>query len=75
MKFIYYFAFLFFSLGCGVKGDPIPPEQDAYIGRGRPTFKGAAEKIKLSPSAPTELDRSEADDRDEEEAKEAGSKK
>lgn len=47
---------LFFSLGlvrCGVKGEPLPPEEAAPIGRGRPTFKRAFEDIKVEPSTPS----------------------
>ena len=33
--------------GCGVKGDPLPPERPPRMGRGRPTYRKAAEKIKL----------------------------
>lgn len=59
---------LFFALiGCGVKGDPVPPETGAYIGRGQPTFKGAAEDVRLQQQKIPELDRSEADDREREE--------
>ncbi len=32
---------------CGVKGDPLPPERPAHLGRGRPTYKGATEEIKI----------------------------
>ncbi|MDZ4677252.1 MAG: lipoprotein [Oligoflexia bacterium] len=27
-------------VGCGVKGDPVPPATPAEIGRGKPLFKG-----------------------------------
>ena len=33
--------------GCGVKGDPLPPEKPAEIGRGRPTYKRATEDLKI----------------------------
>lgn len=33
--------------GCGVKGDPLPPEKPVEIGRGRPTYKRATEGIKI----------------------------
>lgn len=38
---------IFAALGCGVKGDPLPPERPADIGRGRPTYKRATEEIKI----------------------------
>ena len=31
--------------GCGVKGDPMPPERPADLGRGRPNYKGATQGI------------------------------
>ena len=36
-----------FVAGCGVKGDPLPPEKPTPLGRGRPTYKRATEGIKL----------------------------
>lgn len=36
----------FFS-GCGVKGDPLPPERPPEIGRGKPTFQRATRNIQL----------------------------
>ena len=56
-------------VGCGVKGDPVPPNREAYIGRGRPTYKGATEKIKVQQQIPTELDRSEEDEKEKQENK------
>ena len=31
--------------GCGVKGDPLPPERPVEMGRGRPTYQRATKKI------------------------------
>lgn len=31
--------------GCGVKGDPIPPQIPSELGRGQPTYKGATEDL------------------------------
>ncbi len=36
------------SIGCGVKGRPLPPLEPAEIGRGAPTYKRAAELAKPS---------------------------
>ncbi len=33
--------------GCGVKGDPLPPEKPVELGRGRPTYRRATEGIKI----------------------------
>lgn len=33
--------------GCGVKGDPVPPERPPLLGRGRPTYRRATEKVKV----------------------------
>jgi hypothetical protein len=34
-------------LGCGVKGDPMPPLSPAVLGHGEPTYQKATEKIKI----------------------------
>ena len=36
-----------FCIGCGVKGDPLPPEKPATLGRGEPSYKKASEDIVL----------------------------
>jgi hypothetical protein len=33
------------ALGCGVKGDPLPPEGAPNIGRGHPTYRKAVERF------------------------------
>jgi hypothetical protein len=33
--------------GCGVKGDPLPPEKPAELGRGRPTYRRALKNVKV----------------------------
>lgn len=38
---------IFFSFGCGIKGPPKPPDQNPYIGRGKPTYKRAVENFKM----------------------------
>lgn len=57
--------------GCGVKGDPLPPEKPTPLGRGRPTYKRATEGIKLQKTkktTETEQDYSdEEQDQDEQE--------
>jgi Prokaryotic lipoprotein-attachment site len=40
--------------GCGVKGDPKPPETTPYIGTGQPNYRKAAEKIPLQKYSPSE---------------------
>ncbi|MCB0391147.1 MAG: hypothetical protein KDD58_07645 [Bdellovibrionales bacterium] len=40
-------------MGCGVKGDPLPPEKPPLLGRGQPTYKKATEEIVLP--APPEI--------------------
>lgn len=49
-----------YMLGCGVKGDPLPPEKPVELGRGRPTYKRATEVI------PIEKTKSRAQDEEEE---------
>lgn len=52
---------LWFSVvGCGVKGDPLPPDLPPVLGRGEPNFRRATESFQL-PDIPVE-------DNDEEEA-------
>ena len=57
---------IFFSVvACGVKGDPLPPDKPAEIGRGRPTYKRATEPLKKS-DLPPMYDNTDADDEQEE---------
>lgn len=39
---------LFCLLGCGVKGDPVPPDRPVEIGRGRPTYKRAFKHVNIN---------------------------
>jgi len=57
-----------FVLNCGVKGDPLPPERPAELGRGRPTYRRAAERVKVIPQPKEVLDEDdeEADEETEE---------
>lgn len=57
----YNLIFLLGLAGCGVKGDPEPPEHPVSLGRGRPTYRRATEKIKLD----REKNREESEDDDE----------
>lgn len=36
---------IFLNSGCGIKGDPLPPERPATLGRGQPTFIDAKESL------------------------------
>lgn len=38
--------------GCGVRGDPLPPEKPPELGRGRPTYRRATEGIPIERQAP-----------------------
>lgn len=33
------------QVGCGVRGDPVPPKIPSELGRGQPTYKGATEEL------------------------------
>lgn len=61
------FSFFITALvGCGVKGDPLPPEKPTDIGRGRPTYKRAVEEIKVEKvSRPVKPAREEDEDEQE----------
>lgn len=58
------------SVGCGVKGKPLPPEEPPTLGRGEPNFLKATENIKLDSTKP-QLNRTKpkppVDDWDDEE--------
>lgn len=51
---------------CGVKGDPLPPEKPSELGRGRPTYRRATEKIKVEHKRRTDDDEEEKESDDEE---------
>lgn len=51
-------AFGFLLMGCGVKGDPLPPEEPAFIGRGHPTYRKASERFDIR-TEPTEDEKTE----------------
>lgn len=57
----------FFIVACGVKGDPLPPERPAEIGRGRPTYKRATEPLRQPtlPSVYEDRDNDSDDEREE----------
>lgn len=52
---------------CGVKGDPLPPDRPADLGRGRPTYKRATEKIKIENTRPAEKTPAEDDKENDDE--------
>ena len=66
MKFLCAVLFLM-SIGCGVKGDPVPPEDPAYIGRGKPSFKKAVERFDIRTEALDEEKESKDEDDEEDE--------
>ena len=39
--FVTFMFFAFATFGCGVKGDPLPPERPPELGSGEPTHKRA----------------------------------
>lgn len=56
---------LFWISGCGVKGDPLPPERPVELGRGRPTYKRATEGLKIEKNKPPRSKPAEQDDEDD----------
>ena len=44
--FILFNFSLFMTLGCGVKGRPLPPETPREIGIGKPLYKGVDQELK-----------------------------
>lgn len=61
------FALFLFVVGCGVKGDPLPPEKPSDLGRGRPTYRRATEDINVERKARVNDEDEEEEDEDEEE--------
>lgn len=57
-------AMVLLGAGCGVKGDPLPPEKPAEIGRGRPTYKRATEGIVIQPNHSREEEDQDVDERE-----------
>lgn len=53
-------------IGCGVKGDPLPPERPAELGRGRPTYRKATEGIRVEKARNLQEDDESDSDHDEE---------
>lgn len=47
MNLIPLLSFALLLTGCGVKGDPLPPQRPSEIGRGRPTYRRATERVKV----------------------------
>ena len=67
MKTSLLLIFLFAFSACGVKGDPLPPEKPAELGRGRPTYKKATQDIRVEKKRRTDDDDEDKDeDRDNE---------
>jgi hypothetical protein len=58
-------AVLIWIAGCGVKGDPLPPEKPVELGRGRPTYKRATEGIRIEKKKTVRA--KDKDDKDEDE--------
>ena len=47
MKFIAVLIGLIWITGCGVKGDPLPPEDAPKLGRGTPTYSRAVDDLEI----------------------------
>ncbi|MCC7404282.1 MAG: hypothetical protein IT288_07785 [Bdellovibrionales bacterium] len=48
--------------GCGVKGDPLPPEKPPELGRGKPSYKRATEGMPYPTLPPIQGEDSAEDD-------------
>lgn len=57
---------MFSVVGCGVKGDPVPPDKPPELGRGQPTYRRATEKIKLKKYTPADDEEKDEKDQDDE---------
>ena len=51
--------FVLITTGCGVRGDPVPPEQPPVLGRGQPTYREATKDLAqpFVPPPATELEK------------------
>lgn len=61
-------AVVFLQLGCGVRGDPMPPEKPVALGRGKPNYDRATENMafpKLPPVPGKNEDQEVEEDEDE----------
>ncbi|NQY99113.1 MAG: hypothetical protein HRT45_00415 [Bdellovibrionales bacterium] len=47
MKFIAVLIGIIWITGCGVKGDPLPPEDAPKLGRGTPTYSRAVDDLEI----------------------------
>lgn len=70
------------SVGCGVKGDPVPPEKAPELGRGQPSYQKATrgirvrpESVGLAPTGGTYYNEDEESDDDEDQIKNVRPKK
>lgn len=62
-RLIFIIIFALLNFACGVKGDPVPPQRPTELGRGRPTYKRATERVKVQPQVvPDEEDEDEKDE-------------
>jgi hypothetical protein len=59
------FTIVLWITGCGVKGDPLPPEKPTELGRGRPTYKRAIKGIAIEKNKATRLKDDDEDSEDE----------
>lgn len=67
MKNLILIAIYIVCVGCGVRGDPLPPETPAELGRGRPNYKRATEGIQLKDPQDIENEGFGVDDDDDDE--------
>lgn len=51
MSAIFGLIFALVTFGCGVKGDPVPPEKAPELGRGQPTYQKATRGIRVRPES------------------------
>lgn len=59
MRYLVLWAWALWIVGCGVKGDPLPPEKPAELGRGRPTYRRAMKDVRVAPVIDEEFDEEE----------------
>lgn len=60
-KWVIFIILIWSSTGCGVKGDPVPPEKSVELGRGSPTFHRATKGIEYPELPPINLENKGSD--------------
>lgn len=56
-------------VGCGVKGDPLPPESPVELGRGKPSYIRATEGMNYPGLSPINREKNQSEEEEEDETR------